>query len=116
MDIRKCKDIIPQSYDACHEGDGTLLCKSLLDGFGSEAFTYMHCDDMPAGVSIGVHKHITSEEIYYLISGKGILTYDGNEYEMKAGDISLCRLGHSHAFKAVDNCVLVVVAAKGADK
>ena len=36
---------------------------------------------------------------------------DGKQYEMKAGDISLCRIGHSHAFEAVDNCVLVVVGS-----
>ena len=40
---------------------------------------------MKAGVSIGVHKHIASEEIYYLISGSGILTYDDVEYEMQPG-------------------------------
>ena len=112
MDIRKNKDIIPGAFKQCHDGEGTLMCKSLLDGLESECFAFMHSDDMPAGVSIGSHRHDGNEEIYYLVSGKGILTYDGNEYEMKTGDISLCKSGHSHAFQAIDNCVLVVVGSK----
>ncbi len=111
MDIRKCKDIIPQPLANCHDGEGTLICKSLLDGFESERLSIMHFDDMPAGVTIGMHTHTSNEEIYYLVSGKGILTYDDNKYEMKAGDISLCKIGHSHAFEAIDNCVLIVVGS-----
>lgn len=112
MDIRKSKDIIPQPFETCHDGEGTLLCKSLLGGFESESFLYMHSDDMPAGVSIGLHTHNHFEELYYLVKGKGMLTYDNTEYEMKTGDISLCKIGHSHAFRAIDDCVLIVVAAK----
>ena len=112
MDIRKNKDIIPNPYAQCHDGEGTLMCKSLLDGFESKYFSYMHSDDMPAGVSIGLHPHNDCEEIYYLVSGRGILLFDDKTYEMKAGDISLCTIGHSHGFEAVDNCVLVVIANK----
>ena len=110
MDIRKNKDIIPRAIGPCHDGQGTLMCKSLLGGMDSKYFRYMHSDDIPAGVSIGLHLHEKNEEIYYLVSGKGILTYDDKTYEMKAGDISLCTPGHSHAFEAVDNCVLIVIA------
>lgn len=109
MELRKTKDIIPALFDNCHDGEGTLVCKDLLAGYDSKAFLFMHSDEMPAGVSIGEHPHTENEEIYYLVSGKGILTYDGEEYEMLTGDISLCQKGHSHGFKAVENCVLIVV-------
>lgn len=109
MEIRKAKDIVPRLAENCHDGEGVLLCRNLLAGFESENFRFMHCDDLPAGVSIGYHLHDKNEEVYYLHSGKGILTYDDKEYEMLAGDVSLCKIGHSHAFKAVENCVLIVV-------
>lgn len=112
MDILKSKDIIPQPYEACHNGAGILLCKNLLSQLGSKDLHLMHCDTIPAGVSIGLHTHRTNEEIYYLVSGKGILTFDDRTYEMKAGDISLCGDGHSHAFEAVDDCTLIVVGSK----
>ncbi len=112
MEIRKNKDIVPGAFEKCHDGEGVLMCKSLLDGFGSESLRFMHSDYMAAGVSIGVHEHNTYEEAYYLSSGKGILTFDGKEFEMKAGDISLCKVGHSHGFLATDDCILIVVGCK----
>lgn len=108
--IRKKVEILQQPFVNCHDGEGVLQCQSLLDGLGSTKFAFMHCDDIKKGVSIGVHEHPNSEEIYYLISGKGVLTYDGVEYPMEPGDISLCNIGHSHGFLATEDSVLVVVA------
>ena len=107
--IRKDKEIEWLQFDNCHEGEGVLNCKSLLDGLDSAKFGFMHRDEIKAGVSIGTHEHTSSEEIYYLISGKGILTYDGQEYEMLPGDISLCNIGHSHGFLATEDSLLIVV-------
>ena len=109
MEIRRNSDIPVYEYDNCHDGEGVLKCRSLIDGLGARGMYFMHNDIMPAGVSIGLHKHESNQEIYYLISGKGILTYDENEYEMLPGDISLCDVGHSHAFKATEDSVLIVV-------
>ena len=86
--IRKDKEIEWMQFEECHEGVGTLYCKSLLDECGSTKFNFMHRDEIKAGVSIGVHPHTDSEEIYYLVSGKGIITYDGVDYEISPGVIS----------------------------
>ena len=107
--IRRDAEIEWMQFEECHEGQGTLNCKSLLDGWDSTKFNFMHRDEIKAGVSIGVHTHTDSEEIYYLASGKGILTYDGVEYEMAEGDISLCTVGHSHGFLATEDSILIVV-------
>ena len=107
--IRKDNEIEWMQFEQCHEGAGTLFCKSLLDECGSTRFNFMHRDEIKAGVSIGVHTHTDSEEIYYLVSGKGVLTYDEVEYEMAPGDISLCNVGHSHGFLATEDSVLIVV-------
>ena len=107
--IRKNDQIEWLNFNECHGGAGTVLCKSLLDGCDSQKFMFMHCDDMKAGVSIGVHEHVDTEEIYYLISGHGVLTYDGVEYDMRPGDVSLCNKGHSHGFLATEDSILVVV-------
>jgi len=111
--LKKCKDILPIACEKCHGGESWLICKELLIGEESSHIAYMHTDDMPAGVSIGEHAHGEGiEEVYYLLSGKGILTFDGVEYEMSAGDVSVCDSVHTHGFKAVENCVLIVVAVK----
>lgn len=107
--LRKDSEIEWLQFEKCHDGTGVLNCKSLLDGCDSSQFRFMHCDDIRAGVAIGEHEHKTSEEIYYLMSGKGILTYDGMKYEMNPGDVSLCNIGHSHAFLATENSILIVI-------
>ena len=107
--IRKDSEIEWMQFEECHEGIGTLYCKSLLDECDSTKFNFMHRDEIKAGVSIGVHTHADSEEIYYLAYGKGILTYDNVEYEMAPGDISLCNIGHSHGFLATEDSQLIVV-------
>ena len=111
MVVKKFEESPSMPYEACHDGEGILMCRSLLDDMGSLKFRYMHWDDMKAGVSIGDHLHsLGNEEIYFLLSGKAILTFDGEKYEMNAGDIHLCPNGHSHALEAVEDCVLIVVA------
>ena len=50
--------------------------------------------------------------IYYLVSGSGTLTYDGVQYPMQAGDVSVCLPGHSHGFAAAEACSLIVVGSK----
>lgn len=108
-EIKKDNEIEKLQFKECHGGVGTLDCKSLLAGLDSTKFAFMHHDEIKAGVSIGVHKHETTEEIYYLLSGKGILTYNDNEYEMMPGDVSLCYIGQSHGFLALEDSVLIVV-------
>ena len=111
-EIRRHAEIPVLSFDKCHDGEGVVLCRSLLDDMGSRKLAFMHSDDMPAGVSIGEHEHTNNEEIYYLVSGRGVLTFDGVKYEMNPGDISLCGDGHSHGFLATEDRVLIVVGSR----
>lgn len=109
MVMRKANEIEKRDFVKCHDGEGTLFCKSLLVGFEPSKFAFMHYDEIPAGVSIGEHPHTNHEEVYFLLSGTGTLIFDGEEYEMNPGDVSLCNLGHSHGFIAKSDCVMVVV-------
>jgi len=42
------------------------------------------------------HDHIQYEEIYHIVKGKGIMTIDGREFEVKAGDTFLVPFGLYH--------------------
>lgn len=49
------------------------------------------------GDSIGVHQHVSNEDLYVIVSGTGTLTdADGKEYAVKPGDINIARKGDSH--------------------
>ncbi len=50
------------------------------------------------GCSIGMHTHVTSSEVIYVLSGEGKM-YMGDEVEtLTAGDCHYCPLGQSHSF------------------
>lgn len=107
--IMRDREIEYRTVTGNHRGVGSMLSKSLLDGCDSTKFRFVHRDEIEPGVSIGVHNHPSSEEIYFLMAGRGILTYDGVEYEMLPGDISLCNIGHSHGFVATEPCSLLII-------
>ncbi len=62
------------------------------------------------GCSIGLHPHMDEEEIFYVISGRGLVNDNGAEKEVKAGDGILTGGGASHAIENIGNEPLVLFA------
>ena len=110
--VKKAAEMRWGDIPDCHGGSGIVKCQPLLEGIDSEDFYLMHYDEIKAGVCIGEHTHETDEEIYFLLSGAGVLTYDGVKCVFSAGDISLYPRGHSHGFCATDDSVMIVVGSK----
>lgn len=110
--IRGRKNTENSPVDKCHEGEGTVFVRRLL-GFGSSSLASGYSDDfdtlvnfvhetiMPAGTTIGLHLHEGSEELYYIIEGKGEMTVDGTVFVMEPGDVCLTKSGSSHAFRNI---------------
>ncbi len=60
------------------------------------------------GSAIGYHlQH--EDEIYYVLSGRGLMTVDGKEFPVGPGDAVLTRPGSSHGLKQVGNDDLVIL-------
>ena len=67
---------------------------------------------LPKGASIGLHKHSNNEDVYIIISGKGLFTdSNGTEIEVGPGDITIARPGQSHALKNIGEEPLVFINA-----
>ena len=49
------------------------------------------------GSSVGYHKHETSSEIIYILSGKADFLYDDGNEEIVAGGCHYCPKNHSHS-------------------
>ncbi len=49
--------------------------------------------------SIGLHRHDDEEEVYYILSGKGVVTDDGKEHQVGPGDAVLTGGGGSHSIR-----------------
>jgi mannose-6-phosphate isomerase-like protein (cupin superfamily) len=49
------------------------------------------------GVSVGFHKHEGSEEVYWVLQGRGLAQDDDREVEMNPGDALLTQDQHAHS-------------------
>ena len=49
------------------------------------------------GATIGLHKHETSSEIIFILSGKGKVIFDDGEEPLEAGNCHYCPKGHTHS-------------------
>jgi len=60
------------------------------------------------GSGIGYHLQ-KEDEIYYVLSGRGMMTVDGKEFEVGPGDAVLTRPGSSHGLKQAGTDDLVIL-------
>jgi mannose-6-phosphate isomerase-like protein (cupin superfamily) len=60
------------------------------------------------GSGIGYHEQ-REDEIYYVLSGRGMMTLDGKEVEVGPGTAILTRTGSSHGLKVLGNEDLVII-------
>jgi lysophospholipase L1-like esterase/quercetin dioxygenase-like cupin family protein len=65
------------------------------------------------GAGIGLHQH-HKDEIYYVLSGRGLYELDGTAQPVQAGDAMLTRPGSTHAIRqdGDDDLVLLIMYAK----
>ncbi|MDD5218155.1 MAG: cupin domain-containing protein [Candidatus Omnitrophica bacterium] len=65
---------------------------------------------LPPGAGIGLHEHSGEDEIFIIQSGQGVVTDDGKETEVVAGDVIVTGQGASHAIRNTGGTDLIVTA------
>jgi mannose-6-phosphate isomerase-like protein (cupin superfamily) len=62
------------------------------------------------GAAIGYHLQ-KEDEVYYILSGEGVMQMNGREFSVKPGDAILTRPGSSHGLKQTgkDDLTLIIV-------
>lgn len=83
---------IPSFYG----GNGVTSAKMTADELNRIMQGRLH-----AGASIGLHKHETSSEIIFILSGRAQTICDGVTEELGVGDCHYCKKGSVHALR---NC------------
>ncbi|UQZ86064.1 Putative oxidoreductase YteT precursor [Paenibacillus konkukensis] len=83
-----------------HHGKGLTYGKRL---FSNEDFDtpiqFMGYSELPPGTSIGYHGHREDEEVYIILEGTGVMTVNGEERQVKAGDIVLNKPWWKHGLE-----------------
>ncbi|MDE5990720.1 MAG: cupin domain-containing protein [Clostridia bacterium] len=62
------------------------------------------------GSSIGLHKHETSSEIIFILSGVGKTICDGVEEKLQSGDCHYCKKGSEHTLINIGDDDLIFYA------
>ena len=83
IDFHKIKEI---TIENMNNGEGLLAAKMYKDEQGKIIPCTLH-----KGTSIGLHKHETSDDINYIISGNGKAICDGQEEILSAGTCHICK-------------------------
>ena len=64
---------------------------------------------IPAGGRTLLHRHLMSEEIYYIVRGDGMMTLGGKTFFVKAGDTICIPPGTPHAIKGNNDCLTKMI-------
>lgn len=80
-----------------HGGKGEVLYRRVAERQAGSTINFIDFTVVPAGVSIGTHRHgPDDEEIYIILEGTGVMTVDGVEVTVRAGDVVVNRPGGTH--------------------
>lgn len=104
-----------RDWHAIHGGHGTIRARAFFAGL-SKTGVHFHVWELAPGVSEGSHTHEGDdnyEETYYFTQGRGIMTIEGEEVEVKAGDAILVPPGVDHGFRNTGTEPLRVVLLFG---
>lgn len=71
-----------------HGGTGTILAHRAYRREGAPApIAFVDLVVMPPHTSIGLHRHADDQETYVILSGRGRMTRDREDFEVRAGDV-----------------------------
>lgn len=85
-------EISEHKVSGMNNGTGEISSKMYMSEDGKIIPCKIH-----VGGSIGSHRHLTSDDINYIISGSGKAVCDGNEEELVAGTCHICKKGSEHS-------------------
>ena len=97
-------EIAERTTSGMNGGTGEMTAKMFMD----EQEKIIPCR-IHAGGSIGLHKHNTSDDINYVISGMGKAVCDGVEELLTAGTCHICKKGSEHCLENTGNEDLVLL-------
>ncbi|MCG8915759.1 cupin domain-containing protein [Actinokineospora sp. PR83] len=75
----------------------------------------VECSWLPPGGASGVHLHSRTEQFDFVVSGTGVMTIDGVDHQVTAGDLVTTCLGTRHGIRNTgpDDLVWLVVEVTG---
>jgi mannose-6-phosphate isomerase-like protein (cupin superfamily) len=98
---------VAKNEPGTHKGGGETIGYSFFSKTPNLKLVFRKRAFKP-GSAIGYHLQ-REDEMYYVLSGRGLMTIDGKEFEVGPGDAVLTRPGSSHGLKQVGKEDLVIL-------
>ena len=101
--IKRAKDMVKEVKQQVRGGKGSMEIIRLVhpdETFTKHLQTLARVTLSP-GSSIGLHPHVDSEEIYYILQGKALFNDNGTEKILERGDAAVTGGGGTHSIEAV---------------
>lgn len=81
-------------------GDGDVTIRHYFKPEEIKARTRLCAElTLPPETGIGPHDHVNEDEVYIIQEGQGMMTEDGREFPVAAGDAILTGQGASHSIR-----------------
>jgi mannose-6-phosphate isomerase-like protein (cupin superfamily) len=100
---------IAKNEPGTHDGGGQTIGYSFFDRTPGMKFVFRKRALHP-GAGVGAHEQ-HEDEVYYVLSGTGVMTVDDTKVPMTPGTAVLTRPGSSHSLQQVGGDDLVVLIA-----
>ena len=85
-----------------HDGVGEVRTVRVVDEAQDSGFRFVDLTEIPSQNSVGVHTHGPhDEEAYVIISGRGLMQLEKEEFEVGPGDVILNAPGGTHGLRNV---------------
>ena len=67
---------------------------------------------VPSGTAIGRHKHSRTEEIYFILSGRGLMHQDEDSAEVGPGDLIMTRRDVTHSMDVLGDAPVELLVSE----
>lgn len=108
--IRTRASITPETRENLRGGRGRAEFLTYLGAGDMAGIDVMSVVTLEPGTTIGAHPHTDTEELYYIVRGRGEGSLDGERFPVGAGDAWVCKAGHRHAIACAPDAPLSFLA------
>jgi len=109
--IKKCSEIEGKVLTNFRDGVGDVTMYHFMTEKEANGVGRLFVKTtIPPGNSIGYHKHEGDCEAYYILKGTALVSDNGNEVTLTAGDCNLCVDGEGHSIKNIGDDTLEYIA------
>jgi mannose-6-phosphate isomerase-like protein (cupin superfamily) len=108
--IVKRNEMKGETKEKMRGGEGTVSFVHFTDCSKEKNIRMLAELTLPPGASIGYHQHDSETEYFLIVSGSGVVSDNGAERPVAAGDAVITGGGASHSVKNTGNVPLVMHA------